>query len=441
MPRAPRVPSLRRHKPSQQGVVTLDGNDQYLGRWPDGLRQPPPEVQAEYDRLIAEWLANGRRLPTPPEEQHRGISVNELILAFWKWAEVHYRHEDGEPTSELDNHRLSLRPLRKLYGALPAADFSPLKLKAVRQQMIEAGLCRTEINRRVGRIVRVFRWAVSEELVPESLYRSLATVRGLEKGRTEARESEPVEPVADEIVEQTLPHMSRTVRAMVQVQRLTGARPGEVCAMRACDIDRSGPVWLYNPKKHKTRHRGKRRVVAIGPKAQAIIRCWLRMTCPVCGLTDLPHRLGWRGELCGPCADRTDEAGMCGPWPKVEPAGDYNLFSPLEAVRVSREERRAKRKTRVPPSQQNRKKSRPKKQPGQRYLPASYACAIWRACEKAGIEHWHPHQIRHTHGTEVRKLFGLEAAQVALGHAQANVTEVYAERDLRLAIKVAEEIG
>jgi hypothetical protein len=49
--------------------------------------------------------------------------------------------------------------------------------------------------------------------------------------------------------------------------------------------------------------------------------------------------------------------------------------------------------------------------------------------------------LRHSLGTEVRRKFGLEAAQVMLGHSQANVTEIYAERDLALAVRVAAEIG
>ena len=54
---------------------------------------------------------------------------------------------------------------------------------------------------------------------------------------------------------------------------------------------------------------------------------------------------------------------------------------------------------------------------------------------------WHPNQLRHTHATEVRKRFGLEAAQVALGHANANTTELYAERNMHLAVEVASKIG
>jgi integrase len=57
------------------------------------------------------------------------------------------------------------------------------------------------------------------------------------------------------------------------------------------------------------------------------------------------------------------------------------------------------------------------------------------------IPHWAPNQLRHAHGTEVRRRFGLEAAQVALGHERADVTQVYAERNLDLAVKVATEAG
>jgi hypothetical protein len=158
MPRKPRVPSLRRHKPPQQGVVTLSGQDHYLGRWPECLREPPPEVRAAYDHLVAEWLAAGRRLPAMPDEQTHCLCVNELILAFWRHAEQHYIYpETGKPTNELNDYRYSLKPLRELYGGTLAAEFSPLKLKAVRTRMVQSGLCRGVVNRRVARVVRAFK--------------------------------------------------------------------------------------------------------------------------------------------------------------------------------------------------------------------------------------------------------------------------------------------
>src|SRR5262249_21646536 len=105
------------------------------------------------------------------------------------------------------------------------------------------------------------------------------------------------------------------------------------------------------------------------------------------------------------------------------------------------EDLRSARKSKVQPSQVCRKKRKPRNQPGQRYRVTSYNHAVSRVCEQHGLEVWHVNQLRHSHGTEVRRRYGLEAAQVALGHSQANITEIYAERDLELAARVASEIG
>jgi integrase len=274
-----------------------------------------------------------------------------------------------------------------------------------------------------GETVRVFKWGVAEEMVPESVWRALTTVRGLEKGRSPARETEPVKPVAVEVVQATLPYLLPPVRALVELQLLTGMRPGEVCQMRGCDLDTTGDVWLYRPKSHKTTHRGKDRVVALGPKAQAVVKPFLKL--------DL----------------------------------QAYLFSPKDAMAAFRARQRSQRKTRVQPSQLNRRKRKPRKQPGECYVTMSYNHAVAKAvvaannaqacapckqlkpkdrcesCRSAAIPHWHPHMARHSHATEVRRQFGLEAAQVALGHAQANVTEIYAERDLARAVNVAKQIG
>lgn len=34
-------------------------------------------------------------------------------------------------------------------------------------------------------------------------------------------------------------------------------------------------IWLYTPTSHKTAHRGKKRTIYIGPRAQAILKPWL----------------------------------------------------------------------------------------------------------------------------------------------------------------------
>ncbi len=48
-------------------------------------------------------------------------------------------------------------------------------------------------------------------------------------------------------MDSTLPYLPAVVADMVRFQRLTGARPGEVCQLRPCDVDWSGDVWEYRP--------------------------------------------------------------------------------------------------------------------------------------------------------------------------------------------------
>ena len=79
--------------------------------------------------------------------------------------------------------------------------------------------------------------------------------------------------------------------------------------------------------------------------------------------------------------------------------------------------------------------------PGLRQYRHSYRVAIQRACKRAGIAAWSPRQLRHTRATLIRQVYGLEAAKAVLGHADTKITEIYAERDLELSMKVMREIG
>ena len=210
-----RPPKYRHHKPSGQAVVTLGGHDYYLGKWLS------PESRQEYDRLLAEWLTARRQAPARAGTA-AGLSLNEIILLYWRHAEGYYRHPDGTPTSEADNVRLALRPLKSLYGHTPATDFDSLALEALREAMVREGHCRNRVNKDVSRVRRLFRWAAAKKLVPLSVHQSLGTVEGLRAGRSAARETAPVRPVADDVVEAALPHLRSQVAAMVRLQLLTG---------------------------------------------------------------------------------------------------------------------------------------------------------------------------------------------------------------------------
>ena len=71
----------------------------------------------------------------------------------------------------------------------------------------------------------------------------------------------------------------------------------------------------------------------------------------------------------------------------------------------------------------------------------SYRDAIHDACKLAEVPCWNPYQLRHNAGTEVRRLFGLEAVQSVLGHASRSVSEVYAAPEDALRDEVAKKIG
>src|SRR4051794_41808518 len=78
----------------------------------------------------------------------------------------------------------------------------------------------------------------------------------LARGRTDVRESEPVRPVPEAFVRAVLPHVLPPVAAMIELQLLTGARPGELCVMRACDLDTAGGGGFYRPARPKSSRPG-----------------------------------------------------------------------------------------------------------------------------------------------------------------------------------------
>ena len=156
------------------------------------------------------------------------MTVAEVLAAFLDHAERCYVDADGKHMKEVACRKYAIEPVRELYADVPAVEFGPLSLKAVRQRLSDADLCRSVVNRRTDAVKRVFKWVASEELVPVSVYESLRTLAGWRQGRTTAREAEPVGPVDDATVDATLPHLPHHVRAMVELMRYTGMRPAEV---------------------------------------------------------------------------------------------------------------------------------------------------------------------------------------------------------------------
>ena len=129
MAHSTKVPSYRLHKATGQAIVTIRGKMFYLGRFGS------VESRAEYNRIIAEWLAQGPGASAPtrsdPSSHPADLTIVELINRYREHARSYYV-KNGHPTSEVDLIRLSGRPLLRLYGDTLAKDFGPLALKAVR---------------------------------------------------------------------------------------------------------------------------------------------------------------------------------------------------------------------------------------------------------------------------------------------------------------------
>jgi len=399
---ANRTPKYRRHKVTGRAVVTLDGRDYYLGKWNTAASR------RAYDRLTSQWLSAGRVLVSMPSDI---LTVTEMLAAFWRHAKTYYVDPDGGASQERINFGTLIKRLRRAYGETLAKEFGPLKLKAFRQTLIDKGLARSNVNRQITRVRHIFKWAAGNELVPVEVVEALRCVAGLRYGKSQAKETEPIQPVPDAFVDAVLPFVAPQVAAMIELQRVTGMRSGEVCQLRACDINTSGSVWIYKPARHKGQFRGHARAVYFGPRAQAIVRPWLK---------------------------RNLQA---------------YLFSPAEADQWRREQRHKARKT--PVNYGNRPGTNRVRQParkaGECYTTSSYLRAVMYAIERCNaaqrerneteIPHWHPHQLRHNAGTHFRREFGLEVARVLLGHKHAAVTEIYAEADQKRAIEVMAAIG
>jgi len=162
MPRTKKgsLPSYRLHKPTGQAVVTIDGQDFYLGTFGSA------RSKKKYNRLTDAWNARKERSAAeadelPPLAEVRDVStVKELILQYTLHAQRYYRASDGRQ-KEVGCIRDALQIVKDLYGTSAAQEFGP---KALRRAMVAKGWARTYVNHQINRVKRMFRWAVEEPI-------------------------------------------------------------------------------------------------------------------------------------------------------------------------------------------------------------------------------------------------------------------------------------
>lgn len=377
-------PAYLHHKATGQAYVNI-GKIVYLGPYGSS------ESRSKYRQIVDQWEKESQ--PLPPKS---GCTIAELIAAHAQHAKIYYRRSDGSLTSEVRSFTMSLAPLLgKDYRDMPASEFRPSHLKDIRKKWIESGLCRNTINQHVGRVRRLFRFGVGEELIPEMVAAALSMVKDLAPGRSEAHDHEPVSPAPLKDVEAVLRVVHPILQAMIQIQLLAGPRPGEVCAMKGEEIDQEGivkigsrrvklpgGVWVFQPTQHKAKHKGKVVAYILSERAQKVLAPFM--------------------------------------------APGY-LFSAAKVM----EDHRARRKSKARTTKPYRRKLNPVIKPGARWSSSGYQHAILKACRKIGVPEWTPLQLRHNFLSTLDEAAGIQIASHAVGHSSLSTTEIYVEKNLQ----------
>lgn len=421
-------PRYRRHV-SGQARVTIPGvGDVYLGTF------GTEESWNRYHRAIAETKCKGS---VGTGSTHATITLTEVCAGYLNYLLARTYSSPSAKQTSMHNAKSAILTIRNHISQCNASDLKPLLVEGFLERLVEVPYreshthngsrkrTRSNINRILWYLKDMYRWAAKNDLIDGSVYYSLLSVKPIRPGQTGARETPPIEAVEDWIVEATLPYMAVTPAAMIRLQRLTGMRSGEICIMRAIDLDTSKQVWEYRPTHHKTAYLNHKKVVKIGPKAQEIVKPYLS--------TDL----------------------------------NAFLFRPGVAMSFRQESKRAN--ARMNPRELDSKRrsfrkmhpNRPQMKFRTHYTSHALRQAVVNGADRADaaahlqqpsikpsirlIPRWHPHQLRHSFATEVSHATGdsLKVAGAALGHADERSTRRYVKHDnsLSAVVDVLKQIG
>jgi len=299
----------------------------------------------------------------------------------------------------------------KPYSKMGTAEFDAFCLLQVQQEFDRHGYARKQVNNLVGFVRQMFRWGKARRLVPAGRYAHLKTLEPLREGR---ENDERFWEVEDEVIERTLLLLLPVYQAIIRILWWTGARPKEILRMRVGDIERQvvedngqkAEMWSLSPKKHKTAKKDKGRVIAFGTREQAVLA---------------PYLAGKSAE-------------------------DF-VFRPADAVTERKQSARARRKTKVQPSQVERERER-RENPKRKYNPCFSTDAIGNALrdaiananktlpENERIPEWTLYSLRHKYVSEMVEKYGVEVAALMVGHTDtAMVRKIYDKSQKRRILK------
>lgn len=368
------------------------------------------QANALYQRWLSEWSGK-RHIQNPGDPS--AYTVEHLAESFREHCQAVYVKR-GKPTSHRWQVNAALDQLIEHCGDRAADGIEAPDIVIWRDMIIDAkdrhgaavSLSINTVNGRLRIVKQMFAWARLYGLVQKATAYDVSLVPSLRAGRSKAKPLKKVDPVPDDILDKTLAVATPTIAAMIQTQLLTGMRSGEMVSMRVCDLKRDGDLLIYRPISHKTEHHDKDRVIVLGPQAQKIIKPFIDRRSKLSEFVFLPaeaHR------------ERLEQIG----------------FAKVTAYQMSRSTFK----------------------PGRSYKTETYYGQVYRTCDRAFdadgtrrakrdyAHRWHPHQLRHNAATRLRAMFGIEAANDALGHSSFNMTALYAEKSLNRQKEIAAKAG
>lgn len=345
-----KIPRYRFQKSRKTGVVRIKKRDYYLKKYGS------PESLEEYKALIVEHYGDELTDVTHP------LALPLFSVLYQAFCELRYSKDNCAA------HKRTIVGFSSIFPDLSTRDIKCRHLEEFQLELCKRKIVSNTVNDYMARLKKIFVWGVRQEHMRQSVLGFFDLIDRVDESWSGIQRTEKVKPLPDELIDPILADVPKTVADLIRFQLLTACRPSEARLLRFCEIQISDGVWLYTPAQHKTSHRGKTRVIPIGPRAQQIIE---------------PHQ----GR---------------DPNSYVFHSGD----------------------------------------PAYPYKKDSYSRSIRRACERLGFEeHWTPNQLRHTAATRIRNEFGIETAQVILGHSHLRTTEIYAAKNLGLAEKFARKFG
>ncbi len=295
-----RIPQLRLHTPSGRYYVTIDGKRTYLGKV-----QSKAEIACM--KLIQELASQFQPSPTfniPPPQPTQTVSVSYFLVADLVERYLDWFETQNRKPSCVSRILLGAEYLVTCLGEELVSELRQKHVKQLQQHLLavtdnpkggRAKLSRGYINRTVAIAKQIVKWGAEEELVPAEAYSRFNLVSSLKMGQGGV-ELERVLPPEIWHVTECLAWIPQPSHDMVKLMMLTGCRPKELCDIRRSEISthpneyvnvshsklrisarvvNGQCVWLWAPKEHKTRGKGKPRVIAIGPQAQQVLQPWL----------------------------------------------------------------------------------------------------------------------------------------------------------------------